>query len=96
MGLLDTRASRSKARADVAELYVTLAEEIQTEKKEDTHVINIAVKRALSVTEFKQMFYARGDDNFCIANGQLLLFRQAFSAGPTSPASHDFFKLNSS
>ena len=33
MGLLDTRASRSKARADVAELYVTLAEEIQTEKK---------------------------------------------------------------
>ena len=69
MGLLDTRASRSKARADVAELYVTLAEEIQTEKKEDTHVINIAVKRALSVTEFKQMFYARGDDDFCIANG---------------------------
>ena len=47
MGLLDTRASRSKARADVAELYVTLAEEIQTEKKEDTHVINIAVKRQL-------------------------------------------------
>ena len=63
----DPYAVRSVARCDVAELCVKLTS-MPTPREEDTHLINIAVKRALTSTEFKQMFYARGDDDFCIAN----------------------------
>jgi len=63
----DPNAVRSKARADVAELCIKLSQ-APTPIEENTHVINIATKRALTITEFKQMFYARGDDEFCIAN----------------------------
>ena len=63
----DPYAVRSKGRADVAELCVKLTQ-APTPVEEETHLINIATKRALTVTEFKQMFYARGDDEFCIAN----------------------------
>ena len=54
------------ANADVAELHATLTPNIKIE--DDVHIINIATKRALTATEFKQMFYARGDDEFSIAN----------------------------
>ena len=70
MGLLppiDCCARRAKARADVATLRVIL-DEAKPTKPKDTHVINIANKKALTATEFKQMFYARGDNHFCIAN----------------------------
>ena len=63
----DPCAVRSKARADVAELCVKLSQQ-PTPEEENIHVINIATKKALTITEFKQMFYARGDDEFCIAN----------------------------
>ena len=36
--------------------------------EDQAHVVNIAVKRAITVTHFKQMFYARGDNEFAIAN----------------------------
>lgn len=70
MGLvppIDYCARRAKARADVATLRVVL-DEVKPTKPKDTHVINITNKKALTATEFKQMFYARGDNHFCIAN----------------------------
>jgi len=63
---VDASAIRSIATADVAELHAQLEPDIKIE--DDVHVINIATKRALTVTEFKQMFYSRGDDEFSIAN----------------------------
>jgi hypothetical protein len=64
---IDYHATRAKARAEVATLRVIL-DEVKPTKPKDTHLINIANKMALTATEFKQMFYARGDDHFCIAN----------------------------
>ena len=59
---------RAQARADVAELSVQLKQEVEARlPEEDTHLIIIHAKKVLSVTEFKQMFYARGDDHFCLA-----------------------------
>ena len=63
---IDASAIRSVAYADVAELHANLDPTIQID--DDVHMINIATKRAMTVTEFKQMFYARGDDEFSIAN----------------------------
>ena len=57
---------RAVARADVAELHAALTPAVEVEP--DHHLINIAAKRALTATEFKQMFYARGDDHFELAN----------------------------
>ena len=63
---VDTDAYRAVARADVAELHAALTPAVGVEEKH--HLINIAAKRALTATEFKQMFYARGDDHFELAN----------------------------
>jgi len=63
---LDASAVRSVANADVAELHAALEPAIAID--DDVHLINVATKRALTATEFKQMFYARGDDEFSIAN----------------------------
>ena len=63
---IDASAVRSVASADVAELHAALKPEIEID--DNVHFINIATKRALTATEFKQMFYARGDDEFSIAN----------------------------
>ena len=63
---VDASAVRSVAHADVAELHAKLEPPIKID--DDVHVVNIATKRALTATEFKQMFYARGDDEFSIAN----------------------------
>jgi hypothetical protein len=62
----DKLADRAVARADVAELHAALTPAVEVEP--DHHLINIAAKRALTATEFKQMFYARGDDHFELAN----------------------------
>jgi len=59
-------AGRAVARADVAELHAALTPTVEVEPEH--HLINIAAKRALTATEFKQMFYARGDDHFSLAN----------------------------
>ena len=59
---------RSTARADVAELCIKMKQEVEARlPEEDTHQIMIHAKKVLSLTEFKQMFYARGDDHFCLA-----------------------------
>jgi len=63
---VDASSVRSVARADVAELHAALEPAISID--EYGHLINVATKRALTATEFKQMFYARGDDEFSIAN----------------------------
>jgi hypothetical protein len=63
---LDPSAVRSVANADVAELHAKLEPAIAID--DDVHLINVATKRALTATEFKQMFYARGDDEFSVAN----------------------------
>ena len=63
---LDPSANRSVANADVAELHAELQPTIEID--DNVHLINVATKRALTATEFKQMFYARGDDEFSIAN----------------------------
>ena len=63
---IDASAVRSVASADVAEFHAALEPEIEID--DDVHFINIATKRAVTATEFKQMFYARGDDEFSIAN----------------------------
>ena len=63
---VDEYAHRAVARADVAELHAALTPAVEVEP--DHHLINIAAKRALTATEFKQMFYARGDDHFELAN----------------------------
>jgi hypothetical protein len=63
---VDADAHRAVARADVAELHAALTPAVEVEP--DHHLINIAAKRALTATEFKQMFYARGDDHFELAN----------------------------
>jgi len=63
---IDASAVRSVASADVAELQAALEPAIALD--DDVHMINVATKRALTATEFKQMFYARGDDEFSVAN----------------------------
>ena len=63
---VDASGIRSVANADVAELHAKLDPTIEID--DDVHIINIATKRAVTATEFKQMFYARGDDEFSIAN----------------------------
>jgi len=63
---IDASAVRSVARADVAELHAEITPAVAEEQEH--HLVNIAAKRALTVTEFKQMFYARGDDKFSLAN----------------------------
>ena len=63
---IDASAVRSVARCDVAELQAEITPSVAEEQEH--HLVNIAAKRALTVTEFKQMFYARGDDKFSLAN----------------------------
>jgi len=63
---VDASSIRSVANADVAELHAKLDPTIEID--DNVHIINIATKRAVTATEFKQMFYARGDDEFSIAN----------------------------
>ncbi len=63
---IDASAVRSVARADVAELRAEITPGIDEEPEH--HLVNIAAKRALTVTEFKQMFYARGDGIFALSN----------------------------
>ena len=58
--------TRSVARADVAELAAVL--ETAVEKEPDHHLVMVTTKAAISSTQFKQMFYSRGDDFFQIAN----------------------------
>ena len=57
---------RSVAKADVAELAAVL--DVSVEQEPDHHLIVVATKQSLSTTQFKQMFYSRGDDFFQIAN----------------------------
>ena len=64
--LIDASAVRSVARCDVAELQAEITPSVAEEQEH--HLVNIAAKRALTVTEFKQMFYSRGDDKFSLAN----------------------------
>ena len=63
---IDASAVRSVARCDVAELQAEITPSVAEEQEH--HLVNIAAKRALTVTEFKQMFYSRGDDKFSLAN----------------------------
>ena len=63
---IDASAVRSVARADVAELHAEVSPAVAEEPEH--HLVNVAAKRALTVTEFKQMFYSRGDDKFSLAN----------------------------
>jgi len=58
--------TRSVARADVAELSASLDSHVEEEG--DHHLVIVAAKKVLSTTQFKQMFYSRGDDFFQIAN----------------------------
>ena len=57
---------RSVAKADVAELAAVL--DASVEQEPDHHLVIVAAKQSLSTTQFKQMFYSRGDDFFQIAN----------------------------
>ena len=59
-------AVRSVAKADVAELAAVL--DASVEQEPDHHLVIVATKQSLSTTQFKQMFYSRGDDFFQIAN----------------------------
>ena len=52
---VDASAVRSVANADVAELHAALEPAIAID--DNVHLINVATKRALTATEFKQMFY---------------------------------------
>ena len=58
--------SRSVAHADVAELSGALEAEVKEEK--NFHLVIVSTNKVLSTTQFKQMFYSRGDDFFQIAN----------------------------
>ena len=58
--------TRSVARADVAELAAVLESAVAEEG--DHHLVIISTNKVLSTTQFKQMFYSRGDDFFQIAN----------------------------
>ena len=57
---------RSVAKADVAELSAALDSAVDQEKEH--HLIIVGTNKVLSTTQFKQMFYSRGDDFFQIAN----------------------------
>jgi len=57
---------RSVAKADVAELTAALDSAVTPEKEH--HLIVVSTNKVLSTTQFKQMFYSRGDDFFQIAN----------------------------
>jgi hypothetical protein len=52
--------------ADVAELSAALDSELV--KEGEHHLVQVKTKEELSETQFKQMFYSRGDDFFQIAN----------------------------
>ena len=56
----------SVAKADVAELSALLKTNVQEEP--DHHLVIVTTKTKMSSTQFKQMFYSRGDDFFQIAN----------------------------
>ena len=61
---------RSQARATVAELRIKIDKKVEPrlpDHKGGPHVIHVHARKVLSLTEFKQMFYARGDDHFCLA-----------------------------
>ena len=57
---------RSVAKADVAELSAALDSAVDAEKAH--HLVIVGTNKVLSTTQFKQMFYSRGDDFFQIAN----------------------------
>ena len=61
---------RAQARATVAELRINIDRKVVPrlpDHKGGPHVIIVHARKVLSLTEFKQMFYARGDDHFCLA-----------------------------
>ena len=58
--------NRSVAKADVAELSAALDSAVDAEKAH--HLVIVSTNKVLSTTQFKQMFYSRGDDFFQIAN----------------------------
>ena len=67
---------RSQARATVAELRINIDRKVVPrlpDHKGGPHVIIVHARKVLSLTEFKQMFYARGDDHFCLAERNLLI-----------------------
>ena len=57
---------RSVARADVAELVAEIQPALKREPAH--HLVVVSTKKCLTTTQFKQMFYSRGDDYFQIAN----------------------------
>ena len=57
---------RSVAKADVAELAAIL--ESSVEEEPEHNLVIVVAKQIVSSTQFKQMFYSRGDDFFQIAN----------------------------
>ena len=59
-------STRSVAKADVAELSAALDSAVDQEKEH--HLVIVSTNKVLSTTQFKQMFYSRGDDFFQIAN----------------------------
>ncbi len=61
----DVNLCRAKASVDIAELCETLP---NPSLEEDVHIINITTRLPLTVNEFKQMFYSRGDGQFSPAN----------------------------
>ena len=58
--------TRSVARADVAELRAEITPAV--EKTPEHHLVTVSTKKCLTTTQFKQLFYSRGDDYFQIAN----------------------------
>ena len=62
----DRTIKRSVAKADVAELVAELTPRVK--KEPEHHLIIVSTKKIISTTQFKQMFYSRGDDHFQIAN----------------------------
>ena len=62
----DVSGCESVAQVDIAQLYAKLSS--PELKDEDAHIINIVTKQPLTIGQFKQMFYSRGDDDFSIAN----------------------------
>ena len=59
---------KTVASADIAELSVVLDKDINIVVNDcHTHVKNLQAKQVLTLSEFRAMFYARGDNEFCIA-----------------------------
>ena len=95
---IDISGCESKAEVDVAELYLKM--QSPTIEDEDTHVINIVTKQALDIGQFKELFYARGDEFFSIANcyenpkSAVNISKSVWGIPAKDPSSLDLFQYN--